>query len=134
MPSPPSVPMVPWPIIVRVKDTPNGAYVSGVKIFGVNETDGGCSAPSRLSQSDGSIIVNCANMSNWKTTDDDLIHVELTKGYRNAVLFEKISAATRAARFAAYPLLAELREELPERIGIVGSVIVSRRVIGRNKA
>lgn len=134
MPPPPSPPIAPWPIIVRVKDCPSGAYISGAKIFGVNTTDGGYEAPSRLSQSDGSIIIDCANMSDWKTTDDDLIHIELTKDYRNAMLFEKISTATRGARFAAYPLLAELREELPERIGIVGSAIVERRIIGRNKS
>lgn len=134
MPGPPSAPVLPWPIIVRVKDCPDGVYLSGAKIFGVNETDGGYDAPSRLSQADGSIIIDCANMSDWKTTDDDLIHMEVTKGYRNAVLYEKISTATRGARFAAYPLSAELREELPERIGIVGSAIVGRRIIGRNKS
>lgn len=134
MPGPPSTPIIPWPILVRVKNCPSGTYMSGAKIFGVNETDGGYDAPSRLSQSDGSIIINCANMSDWKTTDDDLIHIEMMKGCRNAVIFEKISTATRGTRFAAYPLSAELREELPERIGIVGSAIVGRRIIGRYKA
>ena len=134
MPGPPSIPTVSWPIIVRVKDTLNGTYVSGAKIFGVNETDVGYDTPSKLSQADGSLLVDCANMSDWQTTDNDLIHIEVTKGCRNAVLFEKISTATRAARFATYPLLAELREELSERICIVGSAIVSRRIIGRNKA
>ena len=130
---PPAKPVVPWPIIVRVKNTIEGDYVSGAKIFGVNETDGGYEAPSKLSQSDGSVMVNCANMSDWKTTDNDLIHIEVTKGYRNAVLYEKISAATRGVRFAAYPLLAELREEFSDRIGIVGSAVVGRRIIGRDK-
>ena len=134
MPGPPDAPIIPWSIFVMVKDSPSGAYISGAKIFGTNETDGGYSRPSRKSQSDGSIIVDCANMSDWTATDDDLIHIEVTKGYRNASLFEKISAATRVARFAAYPLNAELREELAERTGIVGSAIVGRKMIGRDRS
>lgn len=46
---------------------------------------------------------------------------------------EKISTATRVARFATYPLITELREELPGRIGIIGSAIVGRRIIGGTK-
>jgi hypothetical protein len=133
MPGPPSTPVLPWPIFVRVKDTPSGAYVSGAKMFGVNETDGGCSRPTQSSQADGSIIIDAANMSNWKTTNNDTIHIEVTKDNRSSSLFEKISVATRASRFAAYPLIAELREDLPERIGIVGSAIVGRKMIGRDK-
>lgn len=133
MPGAPSTPVIPWPIFVRVKNTPSGAYVSGAKMFGVNETDGGCSRQTQSSQADGSIIIDAANMSNWKTTDNDTIHLEVTKGSRSATLFEKISVSTRASRFAAYPLIAELREDLPERIGIVGSAIAGRKLIGRNK-
>lgn len=134
MPGPPSSPVIPWPIIIRVKDCLGGAFISGAKIFGVNETDDGYDTPSRLSQADGSIIIDCANMSDWKTTDDDLIHIEIMKGYRNAVIFEEISTVTRGTRFAVYPLSAELREESSERVGIVGSAVVGRRIIGRNKS
>lgn len=134
MPIPPEAPVIPYPISVRVKDTPSGSYTSDAKIFGVNETDGGYNIPSSKSASDGSIVIDCANMSKWTTTDNDLIHLEINKGYRNSVIFEKISQATRTLRMIIYPLSAELREEFAEKIGIIGSAIIGRRIIGRDKS
>lgn len=134
MPGPPQSPVVPWPVLLRIKDTLEGSYIAEVQAFGVNETDGGYDRPLEKSVSDGSVIVDCANMSNWETTDNDFIRIELTKDNRNAVVFENISKATVAARFAAYPIITELRNELPERIAIVGDAIAGRRIIGRNRA
>lgn len=133
MPGPPSSPIEPFAILIRVKDTKDGAYVAGARAFGVDETDGGSDRVPFTTAADGSVIVNAANIGDWTVTDNNLIHIELTKGYRAARIYEKISKATRAARYAAYPLIAELREEGAEHIGIVGSAVVGRTIITRNK-
>ena len=132
-PGPPSAPYPPWSVLLKVRDTACGAYAADVKAFGVNATDGGYDTPRRLSASDGSIIIEVGNMSDWHTMDDDLIHIELTKGYRAARVYEHISKATQPARYAAYPLQVALREENAERLGIVGSAVAGRCIITRSK-
>lgn len=132
-PGPPSAPYPSWSVLLKVKDTANGSYIADVRAFGVNATDGGYDAPRRMSASDGSVIIEAGNMSNWHTADDDLLRIELTKGYRAARVYEKISKATKAARYAAYPIEVALREEGAEHLGIVGSAVAGRCIVTRSK-